>query len=68
MSIAKRRPFIPAGLAFGGALHSAIAWLNQKRMKANPVSLDCLYRVFEADWYAQKAETGMNSVLRKIKS
>lgn len=51
------KSFIPAALAFGGALHSAIAWLNQNRMKGGHLSLDCLCRVFEADWCAQKLET-----------
>ena len=54
--------FRPSGLAFGSALHSALAWLHQQRMKAatngnGQITLGRLLRIFSADWYAQQVET-----------
>lgn len=56
------KPFKPSGLAFGSALHSALAWLHQQRMKAQAngnghITLERLLRIFSADWYAQQVET-----------
>jgi len=51
------KPFRPSALVFGGALHSALAWLHQERMKGNGVSTDRLFRIFEADWYSQTVDT-----------
>ena len=51
------RPFKPSGLALGSAVHSALSWLNKERMNGNNVSLEKLYRIFDADWYSQKVDT-----------
>ena len=48
------KPFRPSALAFGSVLHSALQWLHEERMKGKNVSLDLLYRIFDADWYTQK--------------
>jgi putative RecB family exonuclease len=51
------KPFKPSGLALGSAVHSALSWLNKQRMNGDNVTLERLYRVFDADWYSQKADT-----------
>ena len=51
------KPFRPAALAFGSALHSALEWLHKERIKGNGASLDMLYRIFDSDWYTQKLDT-----------
>lgn len=48
--------FKPSGLAFGSAIHSALDWLHRERMNGNSTSLDRLFKILEADWYAQKLE------------
>ena len=48
------RPFKSSGLAFGSAFHSALAWFHKKRMNGNDAPLDTLFKIFDADWYAQK--------------
>jgi len=53
------KPFRPAALAFGSALHSALEWLHKERMKGNGVPLEILCKIFDADWYAQKVETAI---------
>jgi len=51
------RPFKPIGWAFGSAMHSAIEWLNRERKAGRtPEALE-LWRIFLADWDAQKVET-----------
>jgi len=50
-------PFRSSALVFGSALHSALAWYHGERMKGKGVALETLYRVFDADWYSQKAST-----------
>lgn len=50
------KSFRPSALAFGSAIHSALAWYNSERLKGNGVPIDTLYKVFDADWYSQKAE------------
>lgn len=51
------RPFKPIGFAFGSAIHSTIEWLNRERKAGRtPEALE-LWRIFLADWNAQKAET-----------
>jgi len=50
------KPFRPSGLAFGGSLHVALCWLNKQRMNGNDVSLDKVYKIFDADWYAQNLD------------
>lgn len=54
------KPFKPSGLAFGSTIHSALDWLHKQRMKGNNVSIDKLYRIFGADWYAQKIGTDIH--------
>lgn len=49
-------PFKSSGLVFGSAVHSALDWLHRERMNGNGISLERLYRILEADWYAQKLE------------
>ena len=54
------KPFRPSGLAFGGSIHAALAWLHKQRMNGNNVSLQNLLRIFDADWYAQKLDTDIH--------
>lgn len=51
------KPFRPSGLAFGGSIHAALAWLHKQRMNGNNVRLQMLLKIFDADWYAQKLDT-----------
>lgn len=53
------KSFRPAGLVFGSAIHSALSWFHKERMNGNRngVTLERLYRIFDADWYAQKLDT-----------
>jgi putative RecB family exonuclease len=51
------KPFRPSGLAFGGSIHAALAWLHKQRMNGNNVQLEKLLKIFDADWYAQKLDT-----------
>jgi len=51
------RPFKSSGLAFGSVIHSTLAWLHKEKMNGNGVTLDRLYRIFNADWYSQKVDT-----------
>ncbi len=50
------RLFKASALAFGSALHSALAWLHQERMKGNGVSLERLYKIFDVDWFSQTVD------------
>jgi len=50
------RPFKPSGLAFGSALHSALSWLHRESMTNGGVTLGRLYKIFDADWYSQRAD------------
>jgi len=54
------KPFKPSGLTFGGSIHAALAWLHKQRMNGNDVSIDKLYRIFDADWYAQTLDTDIH--------
>jgi len=51
------KPFKPSGLAFGSAVHSTLSWLNKERMNGNSITLERLYRIFDADWYSLKADS-----------
>jgi len=51
------KPFKPSGLALGSTTHSALSWLNKERMNGNNVTLERLYKIFDADWYSQKVDT-----------
>jgi hypothetical protein len=53
------KPFKSSGLIFGGSLHAALAWLHKKRMNGSDVPVDRLYKIFSADWYAQKIGTSI---------
>jgi len=53
------KPFKPSGLTFGGSIHAALAWLHKQRMNEKDVSVDKLYRIFDADWYAQTLDTNI---------
>jgi CRISPR/Cas system-associated exonuclease Cas4 (RecB family) len=50
------KPFRPSGLAFGGSIHAALAWLHKQRLNGNNISLEKLLKIFDADWYAQKLD------------
>ena len=50
------KPFKTAGLVFGSAFHSTLSWFFKEKIKGNGISLDKLYRILEADWYAQKVD------------
>lgn len=51
------KPFKSSGLAFGSALHSALSWFHRESMNNGGVSLEKLYKIFDADWYSQRTET-----------
>lgn len=50
------KPFKPSGLVFGSVIHSVINWFHKERMNGNKnrITLERLYRIFDADWYCQK--------------
>jgi len=50
------KAFRPAALAFGASIHSAIEWLNKARLAGAEPSLEDVYQVFEADWFAQNLD------------
>lgn len=51
------KPFKPAALAFGGAVHSVIEWFNKGRASGQTFKEQELIDIFEADWWA--ANTGI---------
>jgi putative RecB family exonuclease len=51
------KPFKSSGLAFGTSIHSALEWLHKQQLQGNPVSIEKLYKIMEADWYSQKVDT-----------
>jgi len=51
------KPFKASALAFGSALHSALSWLHKHRTNGNNVTLERLFKIFDADWYAQNLGT-----------
>jgi len=51
------KPFRPAALAFGSAIHAALAWFHQQAQNGNGVTLEKVCKIFEADWYAQCLDT-----------
>lgn len=53
------KPFRSSGLVFGSAIHAALAWLHKNRMNGDNASLEMLFKVFDADWYAQKLDTNI---------
>lgn len=56
------KPFKPSGLAFGSALHSTLSWFHRESMTNGGVPLEKIYKIFDADWYSQRAE---NKILYK---
>jgi len=53
------KPFRPSALLFGSALHSTLAWFHEERMKGNSITLEKLYRIFDADWYSQRIDVNI---------
>jgi len=49
-------PFKPSGLAFGSAIHSTLSWFHKERKKGNEVTLEDFLRLFDTDWYSQRAD------------
>lgn len=49
-------PFKPSGLAFGSAIHSTLSWFHKERKKGNEVTLEDFLRLFDVDWYSQRAD------------
>ncbi|MBU1625996.1 PD-(D/E)XK nuclease family protein [bacterium] len=45
--------FKPAALALGSSIHEAISWFHMEKMNGNGVTLEKLYSIFDADFYAQ---------------
>jgi len=50
-------PYKPAALAFGSSIHEAISWYHREKMNGNGVTLDKLFKIFDADFYAQKIDS-----------
>jgi len=50
------RTFRPSALAFGSALHSALSWFHKAELTGTKVSPEQLAKIFETDWYSQKAD------------
>jgi putative RecB family exonuclease len=50
------RAFRPSALAFGSALHSTLSWFHKAEMQGAKVPQEKLVKVFEIDWYSQKAD------------
>lgn len=50
------KTFKSSGLAFGSVMHSALEWFHKEMMKGKEIPLEALYKIFEVDWYAQKAD------------
>jgi len=50
------KPFRPSGLALGSAIHAAVEWLHRKWSAQEEVTLESVWEIFEADWYAQSVE------------
>jgi hypothetical protein len=48
--------FKSAPMAFGSAMHSAVAFLAEERKKANGLNLSQVIEIFRADWEAQKCD------------
>jgi putative RecB family exonuclease len=50
--------FKSSGLVFGSAIHSVLSWLFKEKLNGNggQITLERLYRILEADWFAQKID------------
>src|SRR5260221_9916582 len=53
------KPFRSSALAFGSALHSALAWLHGEWKKGESPPLGRLFKIFDADWDSQRVETNI---------
>ena len=51
------KPFKSSGLAFGSVMHSALSWFHRESMTNGGVALEKLFKIFDADWFSQRAET-----------
>jgi putative RecB family exonuclease len=51
------KPFRPSALALGSSIHAALAWFHQQVQKGNGITLEKVWKIFEADWYAQRIDT-----------
>lgn len=54
--------FKSSALIFGSAFHSALSWLYKEELAGREVSVEILYKIFDADWYSQKTD---NTILYK---
>jgi len=50
------KTFKSSGLAFGSVMHSSLEWFHKEMMKGKEIPIEALYKIFEVDWYAQKAD------------
>jgi len=50
------KTFRPAALAFGSAFHVALAWFHEQKMIGREISVETLFKIFDADWYCQKID------------
>ena len=48
--------FKSSALVFGSAFHSALSWLYKEELAGRNVSVEMLYKIFDADWYSQKTD------------
>lgn len=46
------KPFKPAALAFGSAIHSALEWIHKQILQGKTMDEAKAIDIFEADWYA----------------
>ncbi|MBI1805081.1 MAG: PD-(D/E)XK nuclease family protein [Ignavibacteriae bacterium] len=50
------KTFRASALAFGSAIHSALSWFHKAELTGAKVSQEQLAKIFETDWYSQKAD------------
>ncbi|MFC2088269.1 PD-(D/E)XK nuclease family protein [Calditrichota bacterium] len=51
------KPFKPSGMALGSAIHSAVDWIHKKQNGKKKITLEAVWDIFEADWYAIQMDT-----------
>ncbi len=49
--------FKSSALIFGSAFHAALSWLYKEELAEKKVTLETLFKIFDADWYSQKIDT-----------
>jgi putative RecB family exonuclease len=54
------KTFRPSALAFGSAFHSALSWFHKAELAGAKVTQEQLAKVFETDWYSQKADENIH--------